>query len=181
MVDPYIGEIRVFAGNFAPVGWLICNGSLLPINQNEALYTLLGTTYGGDGVTTFALPNLQSRIPIGQGSGPGLTTRVLGQTGGVENVTLVESQIPVHTHTISASTATSGSVNGATSATYLGVASSAQANPVAYLPNGTGVGTSALAPQTISGTGGSQPHANIQPYIAVNYIIATNGQYPTQN
>ncbi|HVI34994.1 MAG TPA: tail fiber protein [Gaiellales bacterium] len=165
MSDPYIGEIRVFGGNFAPVGWLLCQGQLLPISEFDALFNLIGTTYGGDGQTTFALPDLASRIPYHQGSG-----YVLGQTGGAEQVTLTQQQIPVHTHTANASSANAdqpgpaGNVWGA--GTLTGYTASQPAN--------TTMNPAALLP-----AGGNQPHENMPPYVCVNFIIATEGIYPS--
>jgi microcystin-dependent protein len=164
MSTPYIGEIRIFAGNFAPVGWLLCQGQLLPISQYDVLFNLIGTTYGGDGQNTFALPNLASRIPYHQGSG-----YALGQMGGVETVTLTQSQLPVHTHTANANTTTAdqnlpgGNVWGAGSL----VAYSDQPPTVTMSP-------SALLP-----SGGSQPHDNMPPFLCLNFIIATEGIYPS--
>jgi microcystin-dependent protein len=162
---PYIGEIRIFAGNFAPVGWLLCQGQLLPISQYDVLFNLIGTTYGGDGETTFALPNLASRIPYHQGSG-----YVLGQTGGVEQVTLTQQQIPVHTHTANANTPNAnqpgpvGNVWGA--GTLSGYAASQSAN-------------STMNPAALLPAGGSQPHENMPPFLCLNFIIATEGIYPS--
>jgi microcystin-dependent protein len=162
---PYIGEIRIFGGNFAPVGWLLCQGQLLPISQYDVLFNLIGTTYGGDGQNTFALPDLSSRIPYHQGSG-----YVLGQTGGVEQVTLTQQQIPVHTHTANANTPNAnqpgpaGNVWGA--GTLSGYSASQSANVT--------MNASALL-----SAGGSQPHENMPPFLCLNFIIATEGIYPS--
>jgi microcystin-dependent protein len=167
MSAPYIGEIRLFAGNFAPVGWLLCQGQLLAISEYDVLFQLIGTTYGGDGQDTFALPNLASRIPYHQGAG-----YVLGQTGGVEQVTLTQQQLPVHSHSANANTpnanqpAPAGNVWGA--GTLSGYTSTHAAN--------TTMNAAALAP-----AGGSQPHDNMPPFLCVNFIIATQGVFPSQN
>jgi microcystin-dependent protein len=177
MGDQYLGEIRMFGGNFAPTGWALCNGQLMSIAQNTALFSLLGTYYGGDGVTTFALPNLQSRIPLHWGQGPGLTQYVLGEQTGVENVTLLTPQMPAHTHTASASSAAAAQTGPAGNVWAVPVDSTgapgAGFNPPP--PN------SALAPVAIGIAGGSQPHTNIQPILAVTFIIATQGIYPSRN
>ena len=171
MAQPYVGEIRMFAGNFPPVGWMFCDGNLLPISENETLFQLIGTTYGGDGESTFALPNLQSRVPIHQGSNGGLTF-VLAETGGAEEVTLTTAQLPAHNHPLlaSADTATAigpgGNLPGTTNVSkkiYAGAASP----------------TAAMAPTSIGPTGGSQPHENLQPYLCINFIISLFGIFPS--
>jgi microcystin-dependent protein len=164
MSTPYIGEIRIFAGNFAPVGWLLCQGQLLPISQYDVLFNLIGTTYGGDGQNTFALPNLASRIPYHQGSG-----YTLGQTGGVESVTLTTQQLPVHNHLAMANTTTADQALPTSNFWGAGslVAYSSSAPTVTMLP-------SALLP-----AGGSQPHENMPPFLCLNFIIATEGIYPS--
>ena len=165
MSDPYIGEIRMFGGNFAPVGWLLCQGQTLPISQFDALFNLIGTTYGGDGQQSFQLPNLQGRIPIHVGSG-----LPLGQVGGVETVTLTTNQLPIHTHQpVGAAVAQSPSPNNAYWASYPNMNYSTQA-PAAP-----------MAPNALSPSGGSQPHDNMPPYLAINFIIATEGIYPPPN
>ncbi len=174
MSEPFVAEIRIFAGNFAPRGWAFCNGQLLPIAQNTALFSLIGTTYGGDGRTTTALPDLQGRAPMHPGRGPGLTSRRLGQKGGVETVTLSEAQMPNHTHTFQASS---------------DVPDSGQpGNSVAATPGGRGgaalYGTSNVVDQdsrTVNSVGGSQSHNNLQPFITINYIIALVGLYPSRS
>jgi len=166
----FIGEIRMFAGNFAPAGWAFCQGQLLSISENDALFNLIGTTYGGDGQETFALPNLASRVPIGAGQGVGLSPWALGETAGVEQVTLTQQQIPGHTHALLASqragtrNATAGSVLAADGAV------------TAYVNDAT---TSDLAPQSVTPVGGNQPHENMQPYVVINYIISLYGIYPS--
>jgi microcystin-dependent protein len=163
MSTPYIGEIRMFGGNFAPVGWLLCQGQILPIDQYDVLFNLIGTTYGGDGQTNFALPNLASRIPFHQGSG-----YVLGQMAGVETVTLNTNQLPVHTHQpVAAAVATSPSPNNNYWASYANMQYSDQP------PNAP------MAPNALSLSGGNQPHENMPPFLAINFIIATEGIYPS--
>ena len=171
MAQPYVGEIRMFAGNFAPAGWMFCSGQLLPISENETLFQLIGTTYGGDGQTTFALPNLQSRVPIHMGSGPGLSTYQLSETGGVETVTLTTNQIPIHAHVPMASN-TGGAetpLNNYWAFSTLGKAYTA-APPAVQMNTGT-----------ISPTGGSQPHDNMIPFLCVSYIISSFGVFPSPN
>ncbi len=165
MAQPYVGEIRMFAGNFAPAGWMFCSGQLLPISQNETLFNLIGTTYGGDGQSTFALPDLQSRVPIHQGN-----SFILAETGGVESVTLTVQQIPAHTHSLLGSTGNAD-----------------QANPKANLlssstllkPYAVETANSPMAATAVSAVGGSQPHSNIQPYGTLNYIISLFGIFPS--
>lgn len=171
MSDCYVGEIRMFAGTFAPQDWAFCNGALLPIDGNETLFTLIGTTYGGDGQSTFGLPDLTGRIPVHGGQGPGLTNRAVGQSGGVESVTLSPDQIPAHTHALTGSTspATSTSPTNAVWGTW---------NDAQYsvAPPDT-----LLAPDVLAPAGGSQPHDNMPPFVAVSFIIAMNGIFPSQN
>ncbi|KRB47097.1 MULTISPECIES: phage tail protein [unclassified Terrabacter] len=170
MSEPYIGEIRLFGGTFAPVGWLACNGQLLPIGVYDALFNLIGTTYGGDGQTTFAVPDLRGRIPVhADGSG-----YVLGQSGGVESVTLTTSQMPAHTHPVMGSSATAS----VTSATGNVPATTAGVTVFAY---GTDQPHTTLHPSTVAPSGGFQPHDNMQPYLCITFIIATEGIYPSQN
>ena len=169
MAQPFIGEIRMFGGNFAPAGWALCKGQLVPISENDALFTLIGTTYGGDGQETFALPNLQSRIPIHQGQGPGLSNRVLGEMAGVESVTLTTQQMPTHNHAMVASLNVGGSANP--QGQLLGAGTNVQFFR-AIAPNAN------MAPNIISPAGGSQPHENLMPYLCVNYIISLFGLFP---
>jgi microcystin-dependent protein len=166
MAQPYVGEIRIFAGNFAPKGWMFCEGQLLPISENETLFQLIGTTYGGDGQATFQLPDLRGRIPLHQGSG-----FVLAEQGGVENVTLTTSQIPVHTHPLIASTNNASTAN-------------AQGNILAQIPSYTPYITgftpnSPLNVGSVGSDGGSQPHNNFQPYQCLNYIMSLFGIFPS--
>jgi microcystin-dependent protein len=172
MSEPFIAEIRIFAGNFAPRGWAFCNGQLLPIAQNTALFSLIGTTYGGDGRTTTALPNLQGRAPMHPGRGPGLTSRRLGEKGGSENVTLIEAQMPNHTHTLQA-LPIPGNRSGPQDNTF---ARTIGATPYAPAPT-----TTALSSQAIENTGGNQPHNNMQPFLTMNFIIALTGLYPSRS
>ena len=176
MSEPFIAEIKIFAGNFAPRGWAFCNGQLLPIAQNTALFSLVGTTYGGDGRTTFGLPKLQGRIPLHPGNGPGLTTRRLGELGGVETVTLSEAEMPSHSHATAATLrANSGA---ATSADPRGNSLAAAKIYKADVP---GVDTSAGSVNNQTGSAGdSEPHANMPPYLTLNFIIALVGLYPTR-
>jgi microcystin-dependent protein len=175
MSEPFIAEIRIFAGNFAPRGWAFCNGQLLPIAQNTALFSLIGTTYGGDGRTTTALPNLQERAAMHPGRGPGLTARRLGEQVGVTEVTLTEGQMPAHTHS---QTAFPGSRRGR------GNSNEASGNQISRAQSGvhySGTGDTAMAGSQISSTGGGQAHNNLQPYLALNYIIALVGLYPSRS
>jgi microcystin-dependent protein len=165
MSEPFLSEVKIVSFSFAPKGWALCNGQLLPINQNQALFSLLGTTYGGDGRVNFALPNLQGRIPIHFGNG-----HTLGEVGGRENHTLTAQEMPAHTHIISASNATpnQGTQAGNMWAGNSGAYSSAP-------PDGS------MNPASISSSGGSQSHTNIQPYLVLNFIIALVGIFPSQN
>jgi len=169
-MDPFIGELRLFGFNFAPVGWAICQGQLLPISTNTALFSLLGTLYGGNGQTTFGLPDLRGRAPLGFGQGPGLSSYDQGQAGGSEQVTLLAPQLPPHNHSVAA-------------------ASSATAkNPAGAVPAVTGAGASygtstdlSMSPTMVGGGGGSQPHENRPPYLALNWCIALQGVYPSRS
>jgi microcystin-dependent protein len=173
MSDPYAGEIRMFAGSFAPNGWALCNGQLLPISEYELLFTLLGTTYGGDGQETFALPNLSGRVPVNMGTSRASgSTYTIGESAGVESVTLTTNQIPTHNHPLIAST--NIATQSSPSNTVLAQSSGAQM----YFGDVT---DSSLAPNTLQTAGGSQPHENMQPYLAVNFIIALYGIFPSQN
>lgn len=172
MSDPYIGEIRMFPGNFAPTGWLFCDGSLVSISDYDTLFNLIGTTYGGDGQQTFALPDLRGRVPVHMGQGPGLSNLPIGLTGGVETATLAVSQIPSHTHALTGSTSAATST-GPTNAVW-GAWSDGQ---YATAPtDGTRLAVDALTP-----VGGSQPHENMPPFLAVNFIISMFGIYPSQS
>ncbi len=181
MADSYTGEIRIFAGSFAPVGWLLCNGSLLKINDYQPLYALIGTTYGGDGVTTFALPDFRGKFAIGTGLGAGLTQRNLGQAVGAEAVALTTAQMPAHTHSwqVTTATGTSPTPNGNLLAHPVNSASGAAAAEM-YLPPASVLSANIVEgpANMVTSEGGSQPHANIMPYMALNYIISTNGIFP---
>ena len=172
MSSPYIGEIRMFGGNFAPSGWAFCDGQEIPIAENDALFTLIGTTYGGDGQSTFRLPDLQGRAPIHQGTGPGLGTYTIGEKAGVESVTLTTQQIPTHTHTWQASTGGGSSNTPANNVT--------ASPPVAKLYR-TGTPGDPMSPKVIQPAGGSQPHENLQPYLTISFIISLYGVFPTQS
>ena len=167
MAQPYVGEIRMFAGNFQPAGWMFCEGQLLPISEYETLFNLIGTTYGGDGESVFALPDLRGRLPLHQGNG-----FILAETGGVEQVTLTIGQIPSHSHAVLASA-------GA------GSASSPESNLLAttagniYFPGPPAGNQVAMNPSSVTPVGGSQPHENLQPYLCVNYIISLFGIFPS--
>ena len=177
MSEPFLGEIRMFGGNFAPTGWALCQGQLMSIQQNAALFSILGTTFGGNGTTTFALPDLQGRVPVSQGQGPGLSPYTPGQAAGSENVTLQQSQMPAHTHSANGN---SGAANQTSPA------GSVWAAP---LDSGGGAGTgysnaapnAAMSPAAIGLAGGNQPFSVIQPYLCVTFIIALNGIYPSRN
>lgn len=173
MSEPFIAEIRIFAGNFAPRSWAFCNGQLLPISQNTALFSLIGTTYGGDGRTTTALPNLEGRAPMHPGRGPGLTSRRLGERSGVETVTLTEAQMPNHTHTLRATGFERASVPTPSADTSFAISSGGNAYSAAT-PNAF------MADQMLPNAGGSQAHNNMQPYLAINFIIALQGLYPSR-
>jgi microcystin-dependent protein len=166
--DPYIGEIRMFGGSFAPAGWAFCNGQLIPISENDALFTLIGTTYGGDGQETFALPDLQGRVPIHQGNG-----FVLGQTAGVESVTLTTQQLPIHNHAWLAS-----QNPGATTNPPANVLASVPAGGSVYIQDQASV---ALNQQSLQPMGGSQPHENMQPFLVISFILSLFGIFPPQN
>ena len=172
MAQPFVGEIRMFAGNFAPAGWMFCSGQLLPIAENEVLFQLIGTTYGGDGQETFALPNLQSRVPLHMGNGPDGQSYQLGEQLGVESVTLTNNQIPNHSHVLV------GSASAATSTTPSGnvLATSGQIEYAIEQDADASMNPNAIAP-----TGGSQPHENCQPFLCINYIISLFGLFPQPN
>jgi microcystin-dependent protein len=176
MGSPYVGEIRLFAGNFAPVGWDFCDGRLIAISQNETLFNLIGTTYGGDGQSTFGLPDLRGRVPVHVGQGNGLSNYVMAQRGGVENVLLATSQIPAHTHTFSGATqGTSVSAVNRLLSTDPGGAIAPYFKPP--LSNGR-PGT--MNANAISAFGGGTPHDNLQPFVVINYIISLFGIFPSQ-
>lgn len=172
-MDPFLGEIRLFAGNFAPRGWALCNGQLMPITQNTALFSLLGVNYGGDGRTTFALPNFQGSAPVHQGQGPGLTGRVVGEIGGVPHVTLLSSEMPSHNHLPSTQTsATQSNPEGAVWANTPGRNG---------IPIYAATADTNMNPMAIGVSGNSQPHNNMQPYLGLNFIIALEGVFPPRS
>jgi microcystin-dependent protein len=167
MAQPYVGEIRMFAGNFAPAGWMFCEGQLLSISENETLFQLIGTTYGGDGQSSFALPDLRGRIPMHLGNG-----FTLAEAGGVETVTLTVSQIPAHSHAVLATSSV---------ATQQNVSPNVFAEATLFNPYINVAPTAPMAPQTVGTTGGSQPHNNFQPYLCIDFIISLFGIFPSQS
>jgi microcystin-dependent protein len=174
MAQPYVGEIRMFGGNFAPAGWMFCSGQLLPISEYETLFNLIGTTYGGDGQSTFGLPNLQSRVPMHMGTGAGLGTVTLAETGGAETVTLTTQQIPQHNHPMLATAASSGQPP---TGNMPAPAGSTVAGLQPYQPSGGA--TTLLKSTMLQMSGGNQPHGNIQPYLCISFIISLFGIFPT--
>ena len=170
MAQPYVGEIRMFGGNFAPAGWAFCDGQLLPISENEVIFQLIGTTYGGDGQSTFALPDLQGRIPVHMGQGAGLTSRIIGETSGTESVTLTVNQIPAHNHLVKSTNAVGNSKSGPQIA----------AGDLARVYTNEATPLDPLSSSTISLTGGSQPHSNMMPTLCVSFIISLFGIFPSQ-
>jgi microcystin-dependent protein len=179
MSSPFLSEIKLVSFNFAPKGWALCNGQLLPINQNQALFALLGTTYGGDGRVNFALPNLQGDVPIHMGN-----SHTLGEKGGSTSVTIIQSTMPQHNHTLSAHNSAPGILNG-----NIGANTKAFAQGLAIVVGGnqpvniygTGTFNQPMSPASITNTGGSQPHNNMMPYLVLNFIIALQGIFPSQN
>ncbi|RZJ61919.1 MAG: phage tail protein [Acidovorax sp.] len=175
-MDPYIGDIRLFAGNFAPKGWLLCNGAVLNIGDYDTLYTLIGAVYGGDGQTTFAIPDLRGRVPVGQGTGAGLSPRPLAQVYGTETVTLLTTQLPAHNHAFNAAAA------AATGAQPQGMLFAQTGADNLYGPApASGPQPQTMAASTVTPAGGSQSHDNIMPSMGLNYIIAFEGLFPSHN
>jgi len=171
MADPFVAEIRIFPFNFAPKGWAFCNGQILPISQNTALFSLLGTIYGGDGKSTFALPNMEGNAPMHPGQGPGLSLHDLGETGGSQTVSLLESEIPAHSHPVFAGPVQfAGNTNIAAGNAF---AKSSQGN--SYVPAANLV---MMSPSSLPPAGGDQPHNNMQPYLTLSFCIALQGVYP---
>jgi microcystin-dependent protein len=175
MSSPFVAEIRIFPFNFAPTGWAFCNGQILSISQNTALFSLLGTNYGGDGRSTFGLPNLQGSSPISQGQGPGLSDRFIGESGGSPTVTLLASEVPPHSHNVAANIFDSGDANVPT-----GNALAKSSNASVYSTSTTPA--KLMAPGTLSAfPGGNQPHNNMSPYLTLNFCIALQGIYPPRS
>lgn len=174
MGTPYVGEIRMFGGNFAPAGWAFCNGQTLPISENEVLFNLIGTTYGGDGQETFNLPDLQGRAPIHMGQGAGLSNRIIGEKAGAEQVTITTQQLPQHTH--SANGGTAGNLDSPSGNFW---SADAGGNVAAY--NTAATGGASMAPAALSQAGGSQPHDNMQGFQAISFIISLFGIFPSQS
>lgn len=175
MSNPFVAEIKIFAGNFAPVGYAFCAGQILPISQNTALFSLLGTMYGGDGKSNFALPDLRDRVAIGFGQGSGLSNYSIGETGGVETVTLAASEVPAHTHPLNCVQAAGGDVQSPAGALPAREAAQVTAAWRGGAPDGQ------MNPQSIGPAGGGQPHENKQPYLALNFIIALQGVFPARS
>jgi microcystin-dependent protein len=174
MADPFVAEIRIYPFNFAPKGWAFCDGQLLPISQNTALFSLLGTTYGGDGKSTFALPNMQGNAPMHPGQGPGLSLHDLGETGGAEVVTLLESEFPAHSHSVNVGTQDSALVQVPSPTRILGKSAGA----FAYVPGSPTPTLTQMNFNVVAPAGGDQPHNNMQPYLTLNFCIAMQGVYP---
>jgi len=172
MAQPYVGEIRMFGGNFAPAGWMFCQGQLLPISEYETLFNLIGTTYGGDGQSTFGLPNLQGRVPMHMGTGAGLPPATLAETGGSETVTLTTQQIPSHPHPML------GNGGGTTQSPANALPATAGGGPGGLLTYASGA-TVQLSPKMIQMTGQNLPHNNMQPYLCISFIISLFGIFPT--
>jgi microcystin-dependent protein len=177
--DQFVGEIRMVGFNFAPIGWALCNGQLLPISQNTALFSLLGTQFGGDGVSNFALPNLQGCVPIDQGTGVGLTPRSVGDIGGEASVTLLQSTLPAHTHAIGCDT--SVAANQASPVNGMWAAPPAPRRGTAPQTYSTAAPNASMSPNALAGAGGSLPHNNLQPYLTLNFIIAMQGIFPPRS
>ena len=173
MADPFVAEIRIFPFNFAPKGWAFCNGQLMPISQNTALFSLLGTTYGGDGKSNFALPDMQGNAPMHPGQGPGLSLHDLGETGGSENVTLLQSEIPLHSHSWTAS-----NQDGTDQSPVQELLAGGVGGISMYAAPGTIV---QLNPNALTPTGGDQPHNNLMPYLTLNFNIALQGVFPPRS
>lgn len=174
MADPFVAEIRIFGFNFAPKGWAFCDGQLMPLSQNTALFSLLGTTYGGDGKSNFALPNLQGQAPMHHGQGPGLSLHDLGESAGSETVTLLQSEVPAHAHGLQATTQPGEDPSPANEALGRSVGAS-------LYQSDTATNLVPMAPQALATTGGSAPHNNMQPYLTLNFCIALQGVFPPRS
>ncbi len=177
MSDQYLAEIRIFATNFAPLDWALCQGQLLPISQYAALFSLLGTNYGGNGTSNFGLPNLQGIVPMFYNQGPGLSDYVIGETGGSDSVTVLATQLPAHAHQLQAFVGRGGDNHNVPAASD---SLSTSADGLAYIPSSPAPPLTALAP-TLATVGGSQPHNNLMPYLTLNFCIALTGIYPTRS
>ena len=175
MSDPFVAEIRMFGFNFPPKGWAQCNGQLLPISQNTALFSLLGTSYGGDGKSTFGLPGLEGSVPLNQGQGPGLTDRVVGESAGAPNVTLIVSEMPLHSHSVNCNSVT-GSLPNPQNNLWSPLPGRTPANLYS-----TGPANTTMNPNAIGVVGGSLPHNNMSPFLVVNFCIAMQGIFPARN
>ncbi len=174
MADPFVAEIRIFGFNFAPRGWAFCQGQLLPLSQNTALFSLLGTTYGGNGQSNFALPDLQGNAPMHPGQGPGLSLHDLGETGGSETVTLLQSEMPSHNHTMRASSDDGDQLQPTPARSF-----ARSIDGSAYIASNAGLVQ--LSPQVLAPTGGDQPHNNMMPYLTLNFCIALQGVFPPRS
>lgn len=181
MSEPFLGQISIFAGTFAPRGWALCDGQLLSISQNAALFSILGTSFGGNGQSNFALPDLRGRVPVHPGTGPGLSPYVLGQNGGAENVTLLSTQMPPHNHLVGVSNAAGTATdptNGLVAQINTGTARAPITTAMGFAPPPQ---TGTMNPTAVSAAGGGQPHENIQPFLCVNFIIALQRIFPSRN
>jgi microcystin-dependent protein len=181
MSNQFVAEIRIFAGNFAPTGWALCNGQLLPISQNTALFSLLGTTYGGDGKSTFGLPNLQGSAPMQSGQGPGLSSRDLGEIGGGPTVTVLQTEMPLHSHTMSATITTGTTATSTNNQLALATAGGGKqggSNVVNYYSGNVNQATTPLSVNALATSGGGLPHNNMMPYLGLTFIIALQGVFP---
>jgi microcystin-dependent protein len=179
MSDQFVAEIRIFPFNFPPTGWAFCDGQLMPISQNTALFSLLGTTYGGDGKSTFALPDMQGNAPMQPGQGQGLSLRDLGEIGGEPSVTLLQTEIPLHNHSFAASTATPTATTAAGNQLAKGLGGSKTQSNVVKVYS-AGAPNTSMSPQSTSVSGGSQPHNNLMPYLTLNFCIALQGIFPAR-
>ncbi len=175
MAEPFLGEIKAFGFNFPPNGWAQCNGQVMPISQNTALFSLLGTMYGGDGVTTFALPDLRGRVGVHAGQGAGLSNYSQGEVAGTESVTLTVGQLPVHSHNLVASTSSGNTADPS------GAFLAKEATGVTAIYGNGVAGNATLAAGSVTGGGGGQPHSNLQPFLVLNFCIALNGIFPSRN
>lgn len=176
---PYLGEIKMFGGNFAPKGWALCNGQLMSISQNSALFSILGTNFGGDGIQTFGLPDYRGTAPMHWGTGLGLSPEVIGERSGTENVTLLQTEMPIHNHNVNASTTIADQLSPAVNILGESADSGLGTNPTNFIAP-SNINTT-MAPTTIGMSGGSLPHDNMQPYLVVSFIIALQGVFPSRN